>query len=136
MATNTANGFTFVEVILSLLVFSTLLALLSPIFPMLHLENEYDELNVRQFFTFIETEVNISNEVIITSNLLVFSSPDGEAITFETYGNSIRRQVNGSGHELLINGVNAIHYTDMGRWFTCRIETEEGKHYEAAFSKS
>ncbi|MFG6121050.1 competence type IV pilus minor pilin ComGF [Thalassobacillus sp. B23F22_16] len=130
MDTGRHNGYTLAETIISLLVFSLLTALLSPIFQLLSMDNRNQELSIHQLFHFLSDELSYNDLKTVTNTQITFQSPDGDIISIEKYGTTIRRQVGGRGHETLLTGVRDVEFTISNNLLVIKITDQGGSEYE------
>jgi competence protein ComGF len=107
------KGFTLLEMMLSLLIFSTVVFFLPPLFS-LTLKNDsvYARLHEMEWDVFcsqIKKEIRMSNKADITNEKLFLTSDSGTVI-YELYGNKLRRRVDFSGHEILLQNINGVTF--------------------------
>lgn len=80
------------------------------------------QLNIeaRAFLIYIEREIYNGHGFISTNGKLDFYDGAGDWIRYERWGNGVRRQVNNSGHTMLVKDVDVLSFssTTMG----CSIE--------------
>lgn len=124
------SGFTFLEMLLTL----TILMIILPFIPFLlqnvHYKIDNDYISVQQFFVFLQHDARKANEVIADKNRLSFVINDYEIATVESYQNSIRRRVNGKGHEIYLNDVSSFTIESKKHGYHVTVETSKGESYE------
>ena len=125
-----SQGFTLLETLISLIIISLILILSFPLFRIIHDVNYYEELSVRQMFSFLQEEVNRGREVAVISNTISITDAVHRKITIEQYQNLIRRRVNLSGHEVLLQNVEAIHLIDHSHYIRIKLQMEGGGVYQ------
>ncbi|SFF54124.1 competence protein ComGF [Halobacillus alkaliphilus] len=125
-----SQGFTLLETLISLIIISLILILSFPLFHIIHDVDYYEELSVRQMFTFLQEEVNRGQEVAVISNTISITDAVNRKITIEQYENLIRRRVNLTGHEVLLQNVEAIHLTNHTRYIMIKLQMEGGGVYQ------
>lgn len=125
-----SKGFTMTETIISLLTVMVVITLSFPLLKSLKSPNYYQELSARQLFTFIQEEVNESTNVTFAPSKLTITDNLERSILIEHYNTIIRRRVNGTGHEVLLNGVVSFHIEDKTSYFIVSVEMEGGATYQ------
>ncbi|ASF39900.1 prepilin-type cleavage/methylation domain-containing protein [Halobacillus halophilus] len=131
-----SQGFTLMETLMSLIIISLILILSFPLFRMIHDVDYYEELSVRQMFSFLQEEVNRGREVEVISNSIFITDAVNRKITIEQYQNLIRRRVNLSGHEVLLQNVEAIHLTNHTHYIMIKLQMEGGGVYQKNIHRS
>lgn len=109
---NNERGFTFLEMLVSLSVFMLILTFFVGLLALIK-EPKTDGINKLEWEVFIQQaklEINQSTQVSNLNSTLKFSKNNGETVTYELYGTSIRRRVNGTGHEILLQNVSGVRY--------------------------
>jgi competence protein ComGF len=128
------SGFTLVEMLITL---SGLLIIVS-FMPMLlniqwikeHQSERFNRLEWQVFARQITSEVREAREVEIKQSAIYLYKFNGEKVSFEKYGNLIRRRVNGQGHEILLQSISAVQYKMEHDGIRVKVRTEQGKEYE------
>ncbi|WP_186575795.1 ComGF family competence protein [Aquibacillus kalidii] len=132
MEYNQANksGFTLASTLvalsLTMLLISTITILLSTINQ--HSFNQ--ELSVRQLFHFLSSEVNQASKVSSSHSSVTYSKHNGETVTIELYGQLIRRQVDGTGHEVLARSIKSLNIKPLSYGMRVTVMTLNGEEYE------
>ncbi|MGD6774598.1 competence type IV pilus minor pilin ComGF [Sutcliffiella horikoshii] len=111
------DGFTLLEVLVS---FSVIL-ILTAFFPLLLknlslLTEKGDGIHPLELEVFIQQatrEVRNAKRVSVESNAMVIINQDNQRVTYEFYQKNVRRRVNGTGHELLLHGVESITFKEV-----------------------
>lgn len=132
--TNEERGITFISVLFSLAILLTTLPFLFFIFQSLPQKSFEEELSARQFFHFLRNELYASETVTIAPTSVSLKSKDGSEITIELYGNLIRRQVSGQGHEILVRNIKQVEFQAIAYGFHATVVTKGGETYEKSFS--
>ncbi len=97
-------------------------------------EDHYQELATRQFFFFTADEIFQANRIAIQNDELVLHHAGSETVHISQYGNVVRRQVLGKGHEILLRDVADFQVAKLAHGISVSITTTEGETYEKAFS--
>ncbi|MCA0986005.1 competence type IV pilus minor pilin ComGF [Guptibacillus algicola] len=104
------KGFTLIEVLITLMILLALTAVLPSLMISsvrtsgLDPQQEEEQL----FYVLVAREVRGASYVVTNGKNLTLTKPSGDTITFEMYGNVIRRRVNGTGHEVVLQGVKGM----------------------------
>ena len=106
------KGFTLVEMLLS---FSMMLLILTFLVMMLQLlfnenERDFNQLEWEVFIQQAKYEAQGSNTISLRNNIVTFARYNGEMVSYEPYQQVIRRRVNGTGHEVLLQNVKSVKY--------------------------
>ncbi|KGX89185.1 ComGF family competence protein [Pontibacillus litoralis] len=102
------NGFTLIETLFALFV-TTLILLTLPLYvKQISTYQPYEtitDFEVYQLFHFISLDLTNTAYFIEGEEGIDLYQVNGDVISIEQYGTSIRRRVNRKGHELLVHGV-------------------------------
>jgi competence protein ComGF len=130
------RGFTLLDALLSFVVFS----IISLSFPMIMKGMETiktDSVPPRYYEWNLFSE-NLRNEMWASGNIL--TSPDqisfvkeGERITYERYQNSIRRRVNERGHEVVLQSIHSLTFSEVPQGVKVEVDFERGEWMESEF---
>lgn len=126
------QGFTLVETLFALSVFSVIVFFLSPLFQIMLRDDDLNA-NLQQmewdvFCSEIKFELHSSTSIISTGDHLVFTTSLG-TVTFEKYNDSLRRQVNGTGHEILLQNVDKVSFSKIKNAILVSVTDTTGKDY-------
>jgi competence protein ComGF len=127
------NGFTLLEMLLSLSVF----LILASFFPVMtkillqeqHLDNRIQRMEWEVFSAQVKKEIRVSKKMTI-SNQLVLLEKDGQIISYEKYGTNIRRRVDYKGHEILLQKVQSFRFEKLKNGVRVYVEDLYGYEYE------
>ncbi|UOQ93727.1 prepilin-type N-terminal cleavage/methylation domain-containing protein [Halobacillus shinanisalinarum] len=127
-----SKGFTLVETLFCLTLLSIMLTISIPLLKLIESPAYSHELSAIQFFTFVEEEINTSTKVKLLQNELFITDTMGRIIRISKYGDSVRRQVNDTGHELLITNIQAITFNlkEGNDILTVHLTLKEGTAYD------
>lgn len=104
------KGFTLIEVLITLMIILALTAVL----PSLMISSvrtsafDHQDEEAQLFYVLVAKEVRGAASVVTNGKTLTLTKPSGDTITFEMFGNVIRRRVNGTGHEVVLQGVKGM----------------------------
>ncbi|WP_085991911.1 competence type IV pilus minor pilin ComGF [Oceanobacillus senegalensis] len=124
------KAFSFVSLLFAISIIVLTLPLVGYLFQATnHLSANDNELSIQQFFQFMRDEMINSEENHVLKDKLVLYQSDSK-VTFEQYGNTVRRQVNGTGHEILLRGVKKIEFEANSIGVRLHITSSKGETYE------
>ncbi|WP_173916156.1 competence type IV pilus minor pilin ComGF [Halobacillus sp. Marseille-Q1614] len=125
-----SHGFTLLETIMTLTVLSILLSFCLPILKLYDSPAYTEEMSAFQYFTFIQDELNTSKAWTVKNEELLITDPENRLIKISKYNQDIRRQVNGTGHELLLQQIISHSFIKEENQLIIRLSFEEGRVYE------
>lgn len=128
------EGFTLLEVLVS---FSIIL-ILTAFFPLLlkslsSLTEKGEGIHPLELEVFIQQatkEVRNAKSVSVEGNVMVIINQADQRVTYEFYQKNIRRRVNGTGHELLLHGVESISYEEVRNGAIVNVKGSDEISYE------
>ncbi|MDQ1001527.1 competence protein ComGF [Neobacillus niacini] len=126
------KAFTLLEVLFAFSVFMTIIFFMAPVFHIV-LNNKdsngrLQEMEWDVFCSQIKKEIRISSKAEVVSGRLVLTN-NNESITYEKYGSNIRRRVNSSGHETLLQNVSSVTFTRVNNSIKIIVKDVWGKEY-------
>ncbi|MEH7111906.1 competence type IV pilus minor pilin ComGF [Neobacillus niacini] len=126
------KAFTLLEVIFALSIFTIIVFFMVPLFQIM-LENKdingrLQEMEWDVFCSQIKKEIRISSKVEVISGRLVLTN-NNESIYYEKYGSNIRRRVNSTGHETLLQNVSLVTFTRIKNSVEIFVVDVWGKEY-------
>lgn len=128
------EGFTLLEVLVS---FSVIL-ILTAFFPILlknlslltEKGNGIHPLELEVFIQQATREVRTAKRVSVEGNAMVINNQVDQRVTYEYFQKNIRRRVNGSGHELLLHGVESISFKEEKNGAIFWVKGRDGMIHE------
>jgi len=132
---NNEKGFTFIHLLAAVTVLSVSLPFLAYLLNAASYNNNYDEISVQQFFQYLRNEViqAAGYRIHASSTKIHLELENGRTAAIEQYGNLIRRQVSGTGHEVYLRNVSQVEFVKLDYGFLISITTSEGEIYEKSF---
>ncbi|WP_077703555.1 competence type IV pilus minor pilin ComGF [Virgibacillus dokdonensis] len=130
MPSHLEYGFTFVTTSISIVVLVFSIPFVSYLLRQVSVDHAMNDLSVGQFFIFMRNEVMQAEEIKIYPHQLKLSMHNGDEATFEKYGNLIRRQVDGTGHEIYLRDIKDITFSPLSYGFHIIITTMKGEKYD------
>lgn len=107
------RGSTLFEVLLSFSVMTVVVSIM-PLCFLLLLDNKNGEESVQRlewevFSSQIKKEIRMSQSIQVSPER-IFLTRDGKMIIYEKYGSQIRRRVDFTGHETLLQNIQSVHF--------------------------
>ena len=125
------QGFTLVETLFALSVFAIIVYFVSPLFqimlPTRDLKGHLQEMEWEVFSNQIKKEIHSTSTAVIPNEATVTFTTDAGAVTYEKYKSTLRRQVNGTGHEILLQNVAAVSFRPVKNAIEVTITDLTGK---------
>lgn len=108
------KAFTLLEVLFAFSIFTTIVFFMFPVFQII-LDNKDSNVRLQAmewdvFCSQIKKEIHISSKVEVVSGNLVLTLSN-EKVLYEKYGSNIRKRVNSTGHETLLQNVSMVTFT-------------------------
>lgn len=126
------QGFTLLEVLFAFSVFTTIIFFFAPVLQIvLNNSDSHARLQAMEWQVFcsqIKREIRISSKAEVVSGRLVLTN-NNETIYYEKYNNSIRRRVNSTGHEVILQNVSAVTFLRQNRAVKINVKDIWGKEY-------
>ncbi|MDQ0975924.1 competence protein ComGF [Neobacillus niacini] len=126
------KAFTLIEVLFAFSIFMTIVFFMVPVFHIV-LDNKdsngrLQEMEWDVFCSQIKKEIRISSKAEVVSGRLVLTN-NNESINYEKYGSNLRRRVNSSGHETLLQNVTSVTFTRINNSIKIIVKDVWGKEY-------
>ena len=126
------RAFTLIETLFAFSIFMVMIFFISPIFQlMLNNRDIKERLQVMEWEVFcsqIKKEIRMSQNVeVIAGNLIL--SKDNETIIYEKYKNVLRRRVDNSGHEVLLQNVSNVVFKRLDHAVKVSVNSVSGETY-------
>ncbi|WP_442594882.1 competence type IV pilus minor pilin ComGF [Neobacillus sp. D3-1R] len=127
-----SNGFTLVEAMLGLAAFCMMAAFLPLSIQVIDRENDsvtrLQAMEWEIFSSQVKKEIRMSEKIDAMSNRLLLTK-DSDLISYEQYGTKLRRRVNGTGNEVLLQNVNQVQFEKMKNGVLIKVEDIWNKSY-------
>jgi competence protein ComGF len=124
------HGFTFYSLLFTLAVIIMCIPLYGAIIKTIKDNSYYDEISIQQVFYFIQQDVIQAINYHVEDKKIYLTLIDGDTVTIEQYGDVVRRQVDGKGHEIYLRDIQDFHVRSLDYGFKLSITSFEGEHYE------
>ncbi|MDP4162831.1 MAG: competence type IV pilus minor pilin ComGF [Bacillota bacterium] len=127
------NGFTLIEALAALSVFLLIVFFMAPVFQIimnnndLKLKNQQMEWDV--FCSQMKKEVRMGTKAdVLNNSLFLTNGPD--TIIYEKNGSNLRRRVNYTGNEIILQNVKEVVFTPLKNAIKVNVIDLMGKEYE------
>jgi competence protein ComGF len=126
------KAFTLLEVLFAFSIFMTIVFFMVPVLQIV-LDNKDSNGRIQEmewdvFCSQVKKEIRISSKVEVVSGRLVLTN-NSESINYEKYGSNLRRRVNSSGHETLLQNVSSVTFTRINNSVKIIVKDVWGKEY-------
>ncbi|MFP5109232.1 competence type IV pilus minor pilin ComGF [Neobacillus sp. C211] len=126
------KAFTLIEVLIAFSIFTTIIFFMTPVFQII-LTNKDTEASLQAmewevFSSQIKKEIRLSTRAEVISGRLVLTK-DTETIQYEKYGTNLRRRVNSTGHEIILQNVSQYSFTILNNAVKTIVTDLWGKEY-------
>lgn len=127
------KGFVLAELLLSLTIFLTILAFI-PITLQLTLNHGWIDRQLQGmewevFALQLKKDIHLAQEIEVHNNKL-FLPTDNRMIHYEQFGQTIRRRVDGTGHEVSLQGVRSVQFIQIKNGVKLVVEDHFLQIYE------
>lgn len=129
------SGYTLVEMLLSLSIFSIIIVFLVSMVPLLryHLYSPdiADQMQWEMFLHQAKREIWEGDKImlsIVPDRILIWRGE--EQLLYERYVDRIRRRVDGKGHQLILFNIRSFRYEEMEQGIKFIITHKNGRKYE------
>ena len=131
------RGFTIAEMLIVFTAFCMLMAFL-PLGVKMVLQHNYLDSRVQRleweiFNTQLKRETRMSTSMTVDKDKLLLYK-NGESVLFEKYGSAIRRRVNYTGHEIILQNVASLAFSPRTNGYCITVKDLNGKEYTAMIS--
>mgnify|MGYP001336607991 CR=1 FL=1 len=130
------RGFTLYETIFSLFLVSIVIFLFPYILSYFK-PSPSEKLQVKEvelFFMQISREIHGAKSMFIDNNDLIVVLHNGDRASYEQYNDLIRRRLNRTGHEVLLQHIKTVNYEVNNTLVSIQIEGKRGEQYERKFA--
>ncbi|RUQ28386.1 prepilin-type N-terminal cleavage/methylation domain-containing protein [Peribacillus cavernae] len=127
-----SDGFTLVEMLVSLVIFMVISSFVLNLFTLMKTNaTEKSSLNQRErevFINQLKQDVWQSNSQQASDNKL-YLTVGNNIVLIEQYQDKVRRRLNGTGHELMLQNVGSFGVNSDGKVVTITISDKQGKQF-------
>lgn len=126
------QAFTLVEMLFAFLVFTIIIFFISPLLSLFVQHNipskRLQEMEWDVFSSQIKKEIRMSTKAQVVNNVLILTEDTG-SITIEKYENILRRRVNSTGHEVLLQNIGEVTFTLLPNTVRVAVKDLNQKEY-------
>lgn len=129
------KGFTLLSMLLAISILFITVPFLEYLTKSLDYTTNYKDLSFYQLFHFMRDDIIRSTDVEIGKQKISLTAIDGSTVTYEKYNDIIRRQVDGTGHEVFIQkNIEDLSFEKISYGIKAIITTKDGAVYEKKFN--
>ncbi|WP_404453004.1 ComGF family competence protein [Virgibacillus necropolis] len=128
------KGFTLLSTLLTIAILFITVPFLEYITKSLSYTTNYTDLSANQLFHFMRDDLIRSTDYTIGNQVVSLKAIDGTTVTYEKYEDIIRRQVDSTGHEVVIRNVKSLSFEEISYGIKTIIITMDGAVYEKKFT--
>lgn len=96
----------------------------------------YEQYSTSQFLHLLQDELFNAVQIEADGHTLLIYTAAGSTIKYEQYNNMVRRQVNDTGHELMLTNVHSISFEKFASSINIQIQMKNGEQYERRLAVS
>jgi competence protein ComGF len=126
------NAFTLIETLFAFSLFILLIFFISPIFQQVlnndEVKGRLQEMEWDVFCSQIKKEIHMSERAEVMGGRL-FLTKDNQIISYEKYYDVLRRRVNNSGHEVLLQNVSEVTFTLVNNAVKIFVKSLDGDEF-------
>lgn len=126
------QAFTLLEALFAFSIFTTIIFFLTPVLQLLLNNSDsherLQEMEWQVFCSQIKKEIRVSSKAEVLSGKLVLTN-NNETIYFEKYNNTLRRRVNSTGHEIILQNVSIVSFNREGQAVRINVTDKWGNEY-------
>jgi competence protein ComGF len=129
-----SKGFTFIELLVVLFVLLTIISIFPLVFTVLAQWTEKpSRLNPFEWEVAVSQltmEIREASEVTIENGSIRLENFNQNVISYERFGNLLRRRVNGQGHEVILQNIELVEFYYIRGGIRIVVFDLDGKEYE------
>lgn len=126
------KAFTLIEALIAFSIFTMIIFFMTPIFQII-LTNKDTEASLQAmewevFSSQIKKEIRLSTRAEVISGRLILTK-ETETVQYERYGTNLRRRVNSTGHEIILQNVSQFSFTILNNAVKVIVTDLQGTEY-------
>ncbi|WP_239254169.1 competence type IV pilus minor pilin ComGF [Listeria ilorinensis] len=133
------NGFTILEALLSLIITMMILSFIPLFYQEAQKINQLSDLTSENEWLLFRTqflaELQGAHTIRVSVNAVSFIDQEEKQIVYQQYKNLVRRQVNGRGHEPILQNVQKTHFHEINDEIILAFTSYDGKQHFLRFRK-
>lgn len=135
---NSQSGFTFISMLIALTMLTLSLPFVTYALSAIQSNQTYKEsISIQQFFIYMQKDMIAAKRAHVAYNRLYLYYEEGSwerQSQYSLYGGTIRRQVDGTGHEIYLRNVSAVTFEKYPHSILFTITGKSGATYEKSVS--
>ncbi|MFT8319437.1 MAG: competence type IV pilus minor pilin ComGF [Bacillus sp. (in: firmicutes)] len=129
----TNKGFILLDMLFALSLFLVIVSFIPPTLKIIGNNQivaiQLKEMEWQLFVSQLKKEVRMSENIYVENNKL-FMYIDGENIQYELYTDKIRRRVNAAGHEVTLQDVAAVQFSEIQNGVKVKVKNKYNQQKE------
>ncbi|NRD80736.1 ComGF family competence protein [Bacillus sp. BRMEA1] len=130
------KAFTLIESLFALSIFIMIIFFMAPVFHIVLHNGKSDDAKLQGmewsvFCSQLKKEIRQSIRADINSGQLIVTK-DSETVQYDRYGNTLRRQVNSLGHEIVLQNVSQYTFSILNNGVKLTVKDQWGKEYSVS----
>jgi competence protein ComGF len=113
MITMDNRGFTLLEMLLSFTIFIMIASFIPLFLQLAAFPSEKNKLNLLEWEVFLQQakiEIREASELEVKDGVIYLKNLYGQNVSYEQYNHSLRRRVDGTGHEILLKNIKSVSF--------------------------
>jgi len=129
------SGFTLINSLLRIAMLMLSLPILVTLLAKVSVNDSSESLQIQQLFYLIQQEINDAENMYTAQNRLYLKTRTNEIVSIELYGQTIRRRVDQSGHEIYARNILNVQFVELSYGIQMSVQTNKGETYETILIK-
>ncbi|TYR82427.1 competence protein ComG [Priestia megaterium] len=125
------KGFTLLEMLISFCLFLMIISFIPILVPVMkqvyNPPSIMNEMEWEIFMNQLSKEYRQAKHVTVQGSTLTLSMHDERAVVYEQFENKIRRRVNSSGHEVVLQYVKKVYYKKKNHQLNVQVINEQNQ---------
>jgi|SRR4051812_392215 competence protein ComGF len=126
------KAFTLIEVLIAFSIFSTIIFFMAPIFHIIlnqkSMQIELQGMEWEVFCSQVTKEIATASHAEVLSGKLILTK-GSDTILYEMYGSNLRRRVNLTGHEIILQNVSQYSFSIVNNAVKIKVVDLWGREY-------
>ncbi len=115
-------GFTLIEVMITFAIFLIITSVVPHYFKLISYDAKFNQrIETSIFFQQLALDVHEASSLSVNNNILSLEKNHNQTVTYSLFQQRIRRQVNNSGQEFVLQNVESVHFSEWNNGIDVRI---------------
>lgn len=129
-------GFTFLELMFGLATTMIIIMFVPSLFRLVLVEKTVQPYELEVFYQQLGADIREAQSITTNGRQFILDMPNGSQVLVEQYQDVIRRRVNMSGHEVMLQHVQSVMFTIENHGVVIKITDRDGLIHQRRFSKA